>query len=256
MAIRSLWLRCCAVVLLVGLCGAQLPAASPTLSLILPRGLHRGKEHVLTFSGARLSDAQEIFFYDEGFQVKKIEPEGSNRLKVTVEVAADCRLGEHAAQVRTASGISDLRNFFVGQFPSVAEKEPNNDAAAAQPIDMNVTVEGVVQAEDIDVFAVRVKQGQRLSVEVEGMRSGTAMLDPLVTILNSWPFPMTLRCWPRIPQFRLSPPKTGRTWSCCATAPTKAIAAHFIACMWERFPAQRRSIPLAASWARRLTCVC
>ena len=88
---------------------APLFAASPRLSNITPRGIQRGAEHVISFNGSNLADAQEIFFYDKGFEVTKVEPSGGS-VKVTVKVAADCRLGEHVAQVRTASGISDYRS--------------------------------------------------------------------------------------------------------------------------------------------------
>ena len=83
--------------------------------LILPRGVQRGADNVLTFSGGQLGDAQEIFFYEPGFQVTKIEPKDANNFAATVKVAADCRLGEHVAQVRTKSGISDYRTFYVGR---------------------------------------------------------------------------------------------------------------------------------------------
>ncbi|MFV2069826.1 MAG: PPC domain-containing protein, partial [Pirellulales bacterium] len=159
-------------------------AASPRLNTILPRGVQRGTEQVLTFTGARLADAQEIFFYDRGFELLKLEADGANRLRATIRVAPDCRIGEHVAQVRTASGISDFRTFYVGALPEVAEKEPNNDFATPQAIPMNVTVLGVVQSEDVDYFAVEAKKGQRLSVEVEGMRLGTAFFDPYVAILD------------------------------------------------------------------------
>ena len=81
-------------------------AASPRLGSITPRGIQRGAEHIISFNGSNLGDAQEIFFYDKGFEVTKVEPSGGS-VKVTVKVATDCRLGEHVAQVRTASGISD-----------------------------------------------------------------------------------------------------------------------------------------------------
>ncbi len=159
-------------------------AASPRLSIILPRGVQRGAEHVLTFSGSNLADAQEVMFYDTGFEVTKLEPEGNN-FKATVKVAPDCRLGEHIAQVRTASGISDYRTFFVGPFAAVAEVEPNNDFTAPRAIDMNVTVDGIVQNEDVDYFVVDAKKGQRISAEIEGMRLGTTMFDPYVAILDA-----------------------------------------------------------------------
>lgn len=157
--------------------------ASPRLNIILPHGVQRGAEHVLTFGGGSLADAQEILFYDSGFEVTKLEPNG-NEVKVTVKVSPECRLGEHVAQVRTKTGISDYRVFYVGALPAVDEKEPNTDFTQPQPIAMNVTVQGVVENEDVDYFVVEAKKGERISVEVEGMRLGATLFDPYVAILD------------------------------------------------------------------------
>jgi hypothetical protein len=145
---------------------------------------------VLTFQGARLADAQEILVYYPGITVKKLEPVNDTALKVAVAIAPDCRLGEHAFRVRTASGVSDLRTFWVGAMPVVDEVEPNGEFDKPQPIPLNVTVHGVVQTEDVDYFAVECKKGQRLSVEVEGMRLGTTFFDPYVAILDAKRFEM------------------------------------------------------------------
>lgn len=169
------------------------PAADPSLSVITPRGIQRGAEHVLTFSGARLRDTEEILFYEPGVEVVKIEPDekNANIVRVTVKVAADCELGEKTAQVRTRTGISDYRTFFVGALPAVSEKEPNTEFAEAQPIEQNVTVEGVVQNEDVDYFVIEAKKGQRLSVEVEGMRFGQTLFDPYIAILDEKRFELS-----------------------------------------------------------------
>lgn len=189
MRMKSVAVLTCAIVSLVG--QAHLCASSPQLSLIMPRGVQRGKEHVLTFSGARLNDAEEIFFYTRGVTAKKIEPINANAIKVTVDVAADCRLGEHIAQVRTKSGISEFRSFYVGALPQVDEKESNGSLEEAQPVPLNVTVAGVVQSEDVDYFVVECKKGQRLSAEVEGIRLGTYLFDPYVAILDSKRFELS-----------------------------------------------------------------
>lgn len=162
-------------------------AADARLTVITPRGIQRGAEHVLTFSGSRLSDAEQILFYEPGIEVLEIIPveKNANAIRAKVRVAADCELGEKTAQVRTKSGLSDYRTLFVGALPAVAEKEPNTEFAQAQLIEQNVTVEGVVQAEDVDYFAIEAKKGQRLSVEVEGMRFGQTLFDPYIAILNS-----------------------------------------------------------------------
>src|SRR5438105_611610 len=155
------------------LCGYG-SAASPSLGVIQPRGAQRGTEAVLTFSGGRLADAQEVLVYYPGIAVKKLEVVNDAALKVTVAIAPDCRLGEHAFRVRTATGISELRTFWVGALPVIEEIEPNSEFDKPQPIPLNVTVQGVVQAEDQDYFIVECKKGQRLSVEVEAMRLGVA----------------------------------------------------------------------------------
>ena len=160
-------------------------AADPSLGLIMPRGAQRGTQAVLNFSGARLQDAEEIFFYSPGFEVSGIEAENANSIKVTVNIASDCRLGEHTAQVRTKSGISEYRTFFVGALPAVSEIEPNTQFDAPQAIEMNVTVAGVIENEDVDYYVVSATAGQRISAEVEGMRFGQTMFDPYVAILNS-----------------------------------------------------------------------
>ena len=159
-------------------------AASPSLGVILPRGLQRGKESVLTFHGGQLADAKEIMFFSPGFTVTKLEPSAGS-VKATIKVAPDCRLGEHVCHVRTASGVTEYRTFYVGPFPEIKEKEPNTEFSTPQPIPMNVTVNGVIDSEDVDYFVLDAKKGQRISVEIEGMRLGVTMFDPYIAILDS-----------------------------------------------------------------------
>ena len=160
-------------------------ASSPSLGSVTPRGGQRGTEMVLVFSGARLADAEEVLFYSPGFSVSKLDVVNTNQVKVTVKIAADCRLGEHALRLRTKSGLSELRTFWVGALPVVQEKEPNSDFDKPQKIPLNVTVEGVVQNEDVDYYAVDLKKGQRLAVEIEAMRLGVTFFDPYIAILDA-----------------------------------------------------------------------
>ena len=161
-------------------------AASPSLGVITPRGGQRGTEVEFTFNGARLKDAQEILCYSPGFTVGKIEVVNDNVVKAKIKIAPDARLGQHSMRVRTASGISDLKTIFVGALPEVAEKEPNNDFKTPQKIPLNVTVTGTIESEDVDYYAVECKKGQRLSVEIEGMRlANQTVFDPAIAILNS-----------------------------------------------------------------------
>src|SRR5258708_31321634 len=105
-------------IVLTCLCGlwgvGHVNAVSPALGSIMPRGVQRGTEATLLFNGARLSDAKEILLYYPGLTVTKLELVNDNQVKASVKVAADCRLGEHVARVRSASGISEFLSFYVG----------------------------------------------------------------------------------------------------------------------------------------------
>ena len=176
-------------VFLCALCalGGELKAASPTLSVISPRGGQRGTEVDVVVAGKNLADAQEVVALYPGITVAKlaVDEKNKDRLAVTLKIAPDCRLGEHAFRVRTATGISDLDTFWVGAFPTVKEKEPNTEFDAAQPIPLDVTVDGSIANEDVDYFEVECKAGQRLSAEVEAMRLGRSFFDPAVAILDA-----------------------------------------------------------------------
>ncbi|MBM3971577.1 MAG: peptidase [Planctomycetes bacterium] len=170
--------------LLILVCATSVFAASPRLSGISPRGVQRGTETVLTFSGSTLGDGEQILFYSPGFEVVKVETIDANNCKATVKISPDCRLGEHVAQVRTKTGISDYRTFYIGALPQVDEKEPNNFFDQPQPIALNQTIVGTIGGEDVDYYIVEAKKGQRICAEVEALRLGSAFFDPYVAILD------------------------------------------------------------------------
>ena len=164
-------------------------AALPELNGIAPRGAQRGTDIETTFSGNRLADTEEIVSYNPSqISVLDCKIENPTTLKVKLHIDPACPLGEHVFRVRTKSGISYARSFFIGQFPTIEEKEPNTLFEEAQTITTNVTVAGVARNEDTDYYRLDAKKGERISVEVEGIRLGTAFWDPYVAILNDKKF--------------------------------------------------------------------
>ena len=95
-------------------------ASSPQLDLVTPRGVQRGTEAELILRGARLDGAEQVLFYRSGVEVLGLEQIDAASVKVRVKVAADCTLGEQLVQLRTRSGVSEFRSFFVGALPAVA----------------------------------------------------------------------------------------------------------------------------------------
>jgi hypothetical protein len=168
----------------VGICQAAAFASSPVLSNIIPRGGQRGTVVDVVFNGQRLDDAQEVMIYEPGIEVAEFAVVNDKQVKAKLKIAADCVLGTKHIRLRTASGLSDLRTFRVGALPAVAEVEPNSEFIKPQVIANNVTVEGIIQNEDVDYFVIEAKKGERISAEVEGIRLGDTMFDPYVAILN------------------------------------------------------------------------
>jgi hypothetical protein len=159
-------------------------AAAPELGRLTPNGGQRGTEVELQLQGARLGDAQQLLFFEPGLSVVALEAVPPNAVKVKLAIAADCRLGLHAVRVRTASGISNLRTFSVGNLVEIGETEPNSDFAQPQKIAIDSTVNGVVKNEDVDYFLVEAKQGERITAEIEALRLGYTFFDPYVAILD------------------------------------------------------------------------
>ena len=167
-----------------------LSAFTPVLHLINPRGGQRGSECVVNFHGERLGDISEAIFYQPGITLSNIEIRSPQHAVAKFTIAPDAALGEHSIRLRTPGGLSELRSFWVGQFPNIAEAEPNDRFDQAQRIELNSTLEGVSKSEDDDYYICHVKKGQRLSVEVEAMRLGRTMFDAYVAILDPRKFEM------------------------------------------------------------------
>ena len=163
---------------------AEAGAVAPHLASVLPTGGQRGTQVGVSFHGDRLQDAEEVICYEPGLEVLKLNLVTNKIVTAQVKIAPDCTLGEHHVRLRTATGLSELRTFFVGPYPVVAEKEPNNDPTNAQKITLNTTVTGVISSEDVDCFAVEARQGDLLSAEVEGMRLGRGLFDSRLAVLD------------------------------------------------------------------------
>jgi len=165
-----------------------LHASYPEFTVTKPNGGQRGTEFPLTVTGNKLADFESFIFMSPGFTMKKVEKVEANKVTAIIAIDKSVPLGNHMLRIRTKSGISHARQFFVGQYPNVDEKEPNDDFAAPQVVAFNQTVEGVVQNEDVDYYRVTAKKGQRIAVEVDGLRLGYLNFDPYVAILDKGRF--------------------------------------------------------------------
>jgi len=174
-----------ASLLLLG--SAVLHAGSPRVTSVFPAGGQRGAEGEIECRGGNLEDAKGLLFDEPGFEVTPVAAD-KNKFKVKVKVAPDARLGEHTFRVLTASGVADVRLYYVSPFPMVAEveSEKKEDPAPAQAVPLGVTIYGTTPGEDQDRFVVEAKKGERISAEVIAARFQTQRIyDPFLTITTA-----------------------------------------------------------------------
>jgi len=160
-------------------------AAAPAITLITPRGGQRGTELEVTFNGPNLGDAAEILFYEPGITLVG-EPRivDANNAVFKFNIAADCAVGTHALRLRTRTGLSNLMLFSVGNLPERNEVEPNNFPSEAEVSELNNTINGVVNSEDVDYYSFNLEAGAKLAVEIEALRLGKDLFDPKVRLFD------------------------------------------------------------------------
>lgn len=164
-------------------------AASPTLAQIVPGGGQRGTEIEVICEGGRLDDAKGLLFYSRGLEVTSVSEAAGGKFKAKIKIAPDAALGEHSVRVWTATGVGDLRMFYVSPYPLVKEADEAKDAAKKdepQPIALGSTVWGQIQGEDMDRFVIEAKKGQRISAEVVGVRlQPREVFDSMLTLAKA-----------------------------------------------------------------------
>jgi hypothetical protein len=174
--------RCGALAIASCIVAASAFAGSPRLSHTYPACAQRGGEMEVTCTGQNLADARTFLFDEPGFESEILTAE-AGKLTAKIKVAADARLGEHSFRLITASGVADLRLFYVSPFPMIAEADSKTKPKPPQHVELNTTVYGRTPDDAVVTYEVDLKKGQRLSVEVIGMRLHTqTVYDPFLTI--------------------------------------------------------------------------
>ncbi len=164
-------------------------AYRPEVVSSTPRGMQRGTTQKVVLHGDRLGDGHQLLMDRPGINVVSLKPVDAKNVEVELEVPAETSPGLYPMRLVTETGLSNVVLFGVGTMPTVDEVEPNSEFSSPQVIEHNVTVEGAVAREDEDYFLVKLKQGQRLTVELEGVRikkgRSNPFFDPYIAILNS-----------------------------------------------------------------------
>lgn len=160
--------------------------ASPTLTSVTPPGGQRGAAVRLVLKGTGLGEKIQIRSEIPG-SLTELSAEGPGR-QFLLEIDSDAAPGAYPLAVETAGGRSNTWLFSVSRFPELAETEStrpraprNDDAARAQRVATPAVVNGTLSEADRDLYKVALEAGERLGLEVEARRLGSA-IDPVLSV--------------------------------------------------------------------------
>ena len=165
-----------------------LAAVEPYLTSVEPRGGQRGKVFTLTLKGEGLATGSDLITTVPGTVSKLASPRDietpGTALSCLIQIPKDAPAGAYPLRVRTADGLSNVLIFTVSDLPEITEKEPNDSIAMAQPLAVPGAVSGTLKGPDQDFFSIAATARQRLVIEVEARRIGSAM-DPMLEVYDS-----------------------------------------------------------------------
>ncbi|HEV3006735.1 MAG TPA: PPC domain-containing protein, partial [Pirellulales bacterium] len=162
--------------------GNSLRAELPSIRLdrIEPLGAAAGSTFELKLNAVDAEGEEQLWFDHPGFIAQPLKP---GLFQVTV--APDVPEGTYDIRRVGRFGVSNPRLFAVSTgLADVAEKEPNDAPANAQPVPLNVAIAGTSDNNGQDLFRFAARSGQRLTFDCQATRLDSE-LDASLTIVNA-----------------------------------------------------------------------
>ncbi|MFO0945431.1 MAG: pre-peptidase [Planctomycetota bacterium] len=171
----------------------------PMITHAVPLAVERGKTSELTIHGQmNFAGAFDAFVDGSGVVAKVVTnatkedaAKPTNAVRLTVEVDAKAELGAREFRVATAQGVSSVGLLVVTDHPVIVESGEHASTATAMPIPVGSMVSGIIgKAEEVDVYKIAAKAGQRIVCEVEAARLMDKIhdlqthFDPVLTLLD------------------------------------------------------------------------
>jgi hypothetical protein len=164
--------------LIVATARADLP--SIRFDRLTPLGGSASSTVEVEIVGADVEDVKSLLFDHPGLKAEYVK---DRHFRITV--GADVPVGTYDVRLVGRFGVSNPRLFAVSRgLAEVAEKEPNNDQATAQPVAVNSAVNGMSDQNGEDVFRIALKKGKRIVIECQAARLDSA-LDATLTLTDA-----------------------------------------------------------------------
>jgi hypothetical protein len=158
---------------------------APTLTSPANLGAKRGEAVELSLTGTNLTDPTAVVLSCPGTATIPTDNKNGTdpaKLRVKVELPADCPVGMHTIRVATRHGVSNFRPLLVDELPLVEEPASGNrNIATPHAVSIPAAVNGRTDTEASDFFQIKVKAGQPVTFEVLARRIGSP-LDPVIVL--------------------------------------------------------------------------
>ena len=183
--------------LTIGFAYAQV---QPTLTAAFPEGGQQGRSVEVTLTGTNLGTATAVWFSGKGITAEIKEKTGQAavlfngagisgriptdaQLVASLTIAPDASLGIQQIRIVTPYGVSNARNFVVGNLREIIEEETEASTPTMETdwLALPVTVNGsIASIDDEDSFTFQLKKDARLICEVTAQRIGSLLDSYLV----------------------------------------------------------------------------
>ncbi|MCE2813773.1 MAG: hypothetical protein LW850_25610 [Planctomycetaceae bacterium] len=149
---------------------------------LLPVGGQRGSSVTIELPGK--FEKWPISFWAQPNQVQWSASETPG--KIVANIPADANIGLHWVRLHSPESISPLMRFFVSEYLSVLEIEPNDAFAKPQVIEaLPAEIHGILQKSgDVDHYQIKLSKGQRLVASLEANRRLKSPMDACLEIVD------------------------------------------------------------------------
>jgi hypothetical protein len=164
----------------------QAPAAPPAITRISPAAVQPGKTVALSLRGERLGGPLTLwtsFPAETKWEAAEgaVDEVTARTCQVTLSEGVPPGIG--GLLVVSTSGMSKLHFLMIDELREVTDGGENHSFDRAQPVELPVAVDGVVDGKRSDHYRFHGKRGQRVAVEVFATRLGSE-LDAVLRLLG------------------------------------------------------------------------
>lgn len=161
-------------------------AQAPSISGIFPPGGRAGTTIDCTISGAALADAQSVLVSGAGVKVERRDAPTKDSFPARIVIEPGAEVGAREVRLVTNHGATNAGHLWVGRYPDLLEKEPNDGLATAQPLaGLPATVSGRSdRAEDVDYYSFTAAAGETWAFSLNAAEHRSS-LDGYLVLLDA-----------------------------------------------------------------------